>query len=260
MSRFTYFFPGAVNVDQATGAIAEHGLAETIDPSRHWVSWGTGPAGDVPGMACTTAPAGSRDAMPKFLPESQTWVECGDGAARFWLGHASASKPGPEDLARPSLIEGYRVKLADGRWWQVPMARAWPLGATKFPETFRVVAGGEIERRVVSAHEDLYTFACGVFDTLSDGKFEADETELVPWAARALSTNYFAGKWELSALGAFDTASLTNVLYALLNLPLLELTAAVHAGKKNLPRSFYERFSGLEGTDRLGATPLVSAS
>ena len=165
---------------------------------------------------------------------------------RFWIGYTKGDPPGPADLARPSMLPGWKVRLADGRDWEVPVALAAPWRQSVFPKTMKLKAGGDVERDVQGRYRALDEYACEVYDTLTDeGTFSQDETIAIPWASRALSMNYYAGEWELgAALGCFDTETLRDALFALIDWPTMELYAQVLAGKKNVAPDFYRRFAG----------------
>jgi hypothetical protein len=221
-----------------------------------------------------------------YRPETQVWTECGYGDAdmtiheghagttgfvetprikpqitqmdadgmhgatpsggRFWIGYVKGDAPGPADLARPSTLPGWKVRLADGRDWEVPVALAAPEKRSVFPKTMRLKAGGRVERSVQERYRALDEYARRVYDTLTDeGSFCEDEAVTIPWASRALSMNYYAGEWELgAALGCFDTETLRDVLFALIDWPTMELYAQVLEGKKNVAPDFYRRFAG----------------
>lgn len=78
----------------------------------------------------------------RYLPEQQTWrklprieaCETCEGrepcktrelceTCQPWVGMYRDDPPGPQDLARREMLDGYLLELGDGRQWQIPVAR-----------------------------------------------------------------------------------------------------------------------------------------
>ena len=154
-------------------------------------------------------------------PDSQTWHRH-PGRDDLWLGWPTDAVPGPSDLRRPSLVGGYRVRLADGAEWIVPVARRVD-GSTLLPQ--RMVWDGAAwgPGDVLDRYADLYAAACRMWDALktSDGPTVtlSEESDL---AAMALAVNFRVGPAEISALGLFDTQTHKTFVLSLLDWPALE--------------------------------------
>ncbi len=250
MPRFTYFVPGARTHLEAQQALQNAGLGDILQKdSQHFAEVSEGPGDGKPGVLMTNH-EGPGTVQLVYRPDTQVWTECGyEEGARFWIGYTEGEAPGPADLARPELLPGWKVRLADGRDWTVPVALAAPYKRSVFPKTMLLKAGGAVERDVQERYKGLDAYAREVYDSLTDdetfGSFSQDETITIPWASRALSMNYYAGEWELGAvLGCFTTETLGDALLALIDWPTMDLYGQCLDGKKNVPPDFYRRFAG----------------
>lgn len=81
-----------------------------------------GPAGD--GVILCDEPA-LAPLLPVYRPDEQEWIRRPDKYGRpVWVGrYREAPRPSAVDLDRPGLLDGERLQLADGAWWQVPRVR-----------------------------------------------------------------------------------------------------------------------------------------
>lgn len=242
MSRFLYYFPGAKSQSDVEGVIEGAGLDGVIEPGNRLYGSSTGPDG-LGGMIMVNG----GDPSPRYLEDLQRWHECADGA--FWVGYTTESPPGPADLARPELVDGHLVRLEDGQDWLVPVVRAF-MGGTHLPERVSLSASGEVETRLLPSYVDLSRRLEAVFDMVqeSDGRITFETTqEPFDLASDGLGVNYFAGRWELSALGIFTTVNLIDVLEALLDVPTYEKVAEFMGDKKKRENPVTGRSNSSDG-------------
>ncbi len=151
---------------------------------------------------------------------SQVWTKSANG--KYWIGMTSAEPPTPADLARPEMIGGHAVKLADGHDWVVPLARILPSG-TALPESLVMDKDGQWTTRPKARFAQICADAADIwaiaYEDSEDTISCAREVEI---ATRALALNYRVGAAELSMLEAYDTARIGHVLTALIDMPSIK--------------------------------------
>jgi len=80
-----------------------------------------GPAGEARGLVVGMERAGR---PVGYFPDKQTWQKIPGLDA--WVGFYTGQAPGPNDLARSTMLDGHAVELGDGRRWIVPIAVGGP--------------------------------------------------------------------------------------------------------------------------------------
>lgn len=232
MSRFHYFFPGATTEGEGNSALARAGLDPVIESGgRTWRGIRGGP-GDQVGQLMTNAGGGEHRAA--YLPETQTWRECGDDeTGRFWIGYTTDTPPAPLDLVRPEVVDGHLIELSDGESWTVPMARVFPFG-TRLPQTMALGPNHTTVKEVLPRYAALSHAAERIFEqVIEHGRWTEDDLLLIGLCSDALSVNYFVGEWELAAaLRIFDTRSIRSIIEALIDWPTVQEIEALASGKK----------------------------
>ncbi len=230
MSSFLYFLPGGgAGTGQAEFEAAGIGYAWPERPIKRETF--KGPGGNAAGV---TIAAGFDEARVGFFPERQTWVQVPGSPA--WCGYYNDELPTPDELARAETIAGYFVKLADGRNWLVPVARA--IGEAGWyhvlPRLSTLDADGNWQAgEVVDRYRPLWKLATDWWDTLAAARIEEkpdgdgarvtfDFQQTHDAASAALATNYRIGKIEASLLGLFDDNVVREILNAVVDLPALE--------------------------------------
>lgn len=170
--------------------------------------------------------------------DGQTWKQA--PGQKFWIGWYDNQRPGPGDLARSKMLDGHCVRLADGNDYLAPVARGWN-DSDDDPGWFHAVprltelddAGNWIQGDVVAAYRPLWELATAWWDmknraaeAVEEGAeqvrvdFEIDTfAGLNDAAAFALGQNYRVSKYEIAALGLFDTHSAQRILDALVDGP-----------------------------------------
>ena len=159
----------------------------------------------------------------KYLGDRQEWrrVEY-EGAGAWWLGWMKDAVPGPSDLVRETIVEGYPVRLRDGKDWLVPVARSYLVG-TRLPQVLRLNPKGEVAGEVVPEYADLFERTCEVAAAAyGEGKLEMEQKDAFALVTDALSVNYRVYLAEVSELGLQDTAVRTQIMRALIDMPACE--------------------------------------
>ena len=62
-----------------------------------------------------------------YVPAEQAWrkIPGQNEHEKAWVGHYTASPPGPAELVRPDPLPGVPIVLGDGREWIIPVLLAW---------------------------------------------------------------------------------------------------------------------------------------
>ena len=236
MNGFLYYLPD-VSQAAADAAIATH-LLHAIDPRRRTVRGVTG--GPDGGAGVIVADA--RIDEVGYFRDRQTW-HCMI-AEHVHVGHfTDRPLPGPADLARAKLLDGFDVTLADGNPWHVPVARAWAdldgetfLYRNNFPQRSRLdpETGQWVRGDVLPEYADLWQTAEAWWETryAAAADAEADETadavtvrfdfdDAHHRAVDALAANYRLGPVEVSLLGLLTESLVVEVLDVLIDQPTL---------------------------------------
>lgn len=220
MSGLLYFLPNASGASEARlrGLGLGH-LAEVGDLESRGVT-GTGPGGQSGLLVAPGSPKGSRAQgahWARFKWEQSPLSEA-------WVGWDPESPPAPEDLERAETFDGHAVKLADGREWLVPVARAVN-GATPLPRSLKLTKDGWAPGDVQPRYRDLFGRACELWDALTEqskeggGKVTMGEARQL--VVDALSINYLLSAAEVSILGLLDTRCEGEAVLALVDWPAL---------------------------------------
>jgi hypothetical protein len=233
--RFLYWLPGqaALNDD----ALAKLGLANALPAASTLARRGAdpGPDGGRGNVVGIPAPAGAEESPFGFYPDEQVWRRCG----LWWLGVTKGRLPRPEDLARKQQVRGHWVKLGDGNGWLVPAAVRYDLEtgtrSLSLPAGLDLSDEGQWVTRPLPRFaffseqvELAWTFYA---KRLADPTVEIDPDLWLDLAVQALAFNYHVGKWELASLGLLSTASVHEIVEAVLDVPTMLAVAEAH-GKK----------------------------
>lgn len=166
--------------------LLEPGITPIFTPVRN------GPSG-APGKLVTFYPGHT---PREYDAAAQTWMEAppakGLERGRYWLGYVTNEPPTPEELQRPTLIDGEPVVLADDKVWVIPVADFCPKRLTFDPTTGTEVSVPEVR------HQHFVNLANEIFKLfVSDGFAAAvarDRAVRIPgglmFAGVALSKNY----------------------------------------------------------------------
>lgn len=156
-----------------------------------------------------------------FHAEQQQWQKWKTAAGKeIYVGLYTAEPPGPGDLQRRSMLEGTPVELADGRMWQVPVARQWDADADPeyviwSPALPRAATlddeGNWRVKEVLPKYRELWQASVAYYDArLVQGEFNT-----LRGAAQALGANYLVDEAECSLLGVLSLEHALDVLDAL---------------------------------------------
>jgi len=224
---FYYFVPGN------RGAVPEALKYALPAGAAKAVTINGGPRG-----AGGTVYAEPRIAIPHDLA-SIDWTPM--PAAEFSLGVGAGGAPGPEDLIRDEIVDGYPVTLGDGADWIVPLGRVWPEG-TRIPSTMGYGPDGSFVTSPVPRFAALCAKAERIFDAVaaSYGLIEDrggiepidDGREGFDLAVEILAVNYRIGPAEASRLALIDTTNLKYAIGCFADLPAIHAEWAARAEKK----------------------------
>ena len=208
MSGFLYYLPGK-DRDIKLPEIGAAGLGYAFESSPTPCRVERGPGGGGSGVVLADGDAVSKVG---FYPEEQTWRRVPDTTA--WVGYFNDDKPGPEDLQRAQVLDGYFVMLGDGNRWIVPVAREPADGDTEITWSSRLPKLLELDDDGQYTAGDVLPKFRGLVDAAT-AWFEAVEaTEdggevgmsfpmQVVTALDILKSNYRIGPAEAVALGLF---------------------------------------------------------
>jgi hypothetical protein len=205
MPGFLYYLP---NCDKPSRKALDASGVGYAFPSDKWSHSG-----------CLRGPDGGRglvlaapDAVPtervRYTEADQTWRQIPGSSA--WLGWFTDEPPGPIDLRREKLLEGYPCPMADGREWIVPLAREAAESDGRvdrrqaLPRRLELNADGEFSAGdVLPDYCELNEIAARFLDASERSEAGAFSFEAVAAAVRVLAHNYRIDRAEAVALGLF---------------------------------------------------------
>ncbi len=186
--------------------------------------------------------------------DRQEWIRIPGNPAGAWVGRYTDSPVEPKDLQRDEMLSGHEVRLADGRDWLVPIARAWgefegEVGWCKrLPQKTTLDEDGNwTTGEVVERYAEIWSTVCQFWDALLDGDSEDAESEdagqgaakiqfdfpgIRDAALQILTVNYRLGKAEVALLGLFESGTSDNVLMATIDWPGFEALSETLSKKK----------------------------
>lgn len=252
MSGLLYFLPKR-GAGVTRKQICDAGLSYLPDAGFQACECTNGPSGEpgvIVGFGDSSSPVG-------YHPNKQRWRRIpaagnsSDGTngilntgkvfqpgAGAWVGACCDQPIAATEFARPSLLPGHAVELADGNKWIVPIAR----GFTEHEDSLSwlialptIVGLGDDGRwmtgGVVPKYAKLWATANKFWDVLQseinaggddDEPVTLQFDELQDAAVIALQANYAIGPAEVALLGLFDTTAAQRILLALVDWPTLE--------------------------------------
>lgn len=205
MGHVYYFCEGleVVADDSPTMAALRHAFVST--PAKRRAMAGPGQQGGV-------ILAGD-DQRIGYYPDRQKWTRLRglNGASGVWLGWYLDAPPTPADLTKPARLPGHLVTLADGRQWELPVARRWSDDAfmRTVPARLTLDDNGQwVPGEVLAEYAGLWSVA----EAWMSFKARASEqsgaamsiAEAVELACTALAVNYRVSRSEVAALGLVD--------------------------------------------------------
>ncbi|MCG8407565.1 MAG: hypothetical protein MI923_20400 [Phycisphaerales bacterium] len=232
MAGLLYFIDGkdrSIKLDE----IHKLGLDYAFDkqPTPSGVS-GRGPSGSA-GVVLADPKRVPTDKIGYYL-DKQTWLQM--PGKPVWVGFYTDDRPKPEDLQREHPLPGYRVKLADGQEWVVPVALT-PADSDGFqlqhvlPTIAVLSEEGELESGSVEAkYAPLLKVAMEWFRAVLRRDFAADPKQVADFpefssktvfrnAMTVLAQNYRTGPVEIASLKLFNEECASNVLDCLIDKP-----------------------------------------
>jgi len=244
MAGFLYFVPGLHGLNKDD--LVRLGLAEVfagVAPTCRECT--PGPDGG-PGVVLAAPPneyAGGIMPAVGFHRSTQTWHKAGS----YWLGIETENPPRPADLQRPETIDGYRLRLEDGRDWLIPVARHFEKGSV-MPRRLCLGPEGEVifealprYARFCTNVELIWRDCRRLFRMLSEGEepLTLTDKQVLDFAVEALGVNYRVAIPEAALLQILTTQNMNLILNLVVDLPayLAVQKDTAEAVKKNDPSS-----------------------
>lgn len=236
--QFLYFLPG-LETRPAPADYLARGLPHLADAAglMRW-ALGNGP-GDRRGMFIVRDTPDSR-AIQMRRGESD-WVQGPDEA--FWLTvQRDVPPPCAASLARADMLNGHQVQLADGGFWQIPLAFFAETGEVAFPQRFGLNEKGETVAHIEARCKPLADIADQVWQAgliamgLAEGPMPMQSLdELIRACSALLAANYWGGFYEFNALQLFTPQGMGAILSAVCDGPNIErLLCDDEAGRRRV--------------------------
>ena len=210
MGQFLYFLPGVASDVEA--AMAAAGLSDRVD-GKSTSGCQAGPGG-TSGMLISGT--GGRNL---YRADDQTWAgPFNDG--KLWIGFWTDDRPTPNDLKRPSQVDGSAVTLNDGAPWLIPTATAAPFVMT--------VRDGEVHYEALALAERLWAHVEKIKGVFKDSTVSLTDLELLEIIADALAVNYRVSAdpaQEVTLLKLCSTENFKLVTNAILDVALFDMAA-----------------------------------
>ncbi len=213
--HFQIWFPGQTR--DAAGLLRAAGLADFVGGHSECMTTQRLPDGVVKdGLQVNWG------GQAGCFPDRQKWVPLVATDATAYLGLWLDSPCTPDDLRRSSLFNGYKVKLADGADWQVPLA-------VELPATLRLVDRSWTKVRKPQfdefwAQSEVWYRRFNLFDlnpetvATSEGiDAAALQHEWAEFCVFALRQNYRLTPLIASELGILDTDSLLKITWSVVD-------------------------------------------
>jgi len=227
---FLYFIPGKVKTMSLSRAdVNDAGLGYAFESSPVCCGTKAGPneeAGTV--IASVASIAGRRIG---YYPKQQTWMEI--PRSPCWIGWFNDAIPQPQNLRREDMLPGPSVRLSDGNWWQIPLARAVSSDEEDYEVQSAIPAARVLDESgqwVRGAPEARYAKLWDVANEVWDSVLEAtesisdDKMELsfeTDACVLALQANYRVASIEISVLGLLTDQTVSKIIKAMIGIDRL---------------------------------------
>ena len=177
-----------------------------------------------------------------YYPDKQIWETI--PKSDVLVGMYTDDPPTPEDLQRPTILDGHLVALEDNHQWMIPVARAVAevdgevVAYDKLPHNVGTDSEGNWSRNgTLPKFSNLWKLALRWWEAIA-GELEGQAIEgrdkvgitmefndIAEGAFEALQTNYRVGRREVSMLGLFSDQSMYQILHALVDMPTIQVFA-----------------------------------
>jgi len=206
MKRFLYYLPSAsVPVSDAvlTGTLPH--LAGCRLEQGQIMS--RGPDG---GSGALLAIAADGQAL-QHEKGSQTWIKTPD----FWLGWTTGKMPGPDDLRKmpdDEMVLSYKLSQTAAKGFSIPVARHQD-GESPLPKVRTWDEDGNFKKALASEWRGLYADADEAYDYITRHGTISEE-RITEIAVAAISSQYHAGKAELSVMEVLTDEAIKIIIWA----------------------------------------------
>ena len=168
-----------------------------------------GPADASGCLFATNIPGGQPPVRFGYYPDFQDWHKVSDDP-ELWIGVDREHPPGPADLQRVQLVPGYKITLADGQQYEVPVIRSPNPGSrTNLPQDMWWDAAGEFQVKLKQQYQSLWDLTEPVWDFFYGEDAEETSKEIpfvdvLTWCLTFLGVNYRYGRMEHMVLRLID--------------------------------------------------------
>jgi len=221
MAGFLYFKPHTTrNVTLAEAAAWGLGYAFEREPlsCACMANTPTGGAGVV-----FADPRRHADGGIKMDMDAQVWRKM--PAAKhpeLYIGYWKDAVPEPVDLARKNQLLGYKVELADGNRWEVPVVRSFDMGAealqSNLPSYLDVDDNGNlVPGQVMPLYAHLWELTTPFAEQMLADQYSGPEVtveEIRAAACRLLQVNYVVSAAEIAVIHLLTTEQLAHNIVA----------------------------------------------
>ena len=206
------------------------GLGYALEDRALGVDVANGPSGQA--GAVFADPTRIPDHKIGYYVAEQTWRKVPriqTSAGPVWVGIYRQHPPQPKDLERLEMLPGYKVQLADGQKYVLPIARGVADGDDlqfdcRLPHAITIDDEGEwVSSGLLPRYARLWEIATAYWDckfgaeATEDGKVSFSFAGANDAALTALAANYRVGKAEVALLGLFSQASIVGILDTLID-------------------------------------------
>lgn len=182
-------------------------------------------------IAPEPAQAGGVQGECGFFADRQTWKPI--DPARLWIGWQHNDRPTPEDLRRPSIVDGHPVTLGDRKTWLIPAVHA---PRTRLPcvMEFDANQSPQWQPKPLPEYQAVMDEVAKWFQLVNSDRPGYQYDDWCRYATQLLAVNYRVGPVECSILGLYRTSPeiMEGLIAASLDYPAL--LAEIEAQKKTI--------------------------
>lgn len=144
------------------------------------------------------------------------------GQPELYVGYWKEATPEPIDLARSQQLIGYKVQLADGNRWEVPVVRSFDIGSeslqSNLPSYLDVDESGKlVPGQTIPLYAHLWELTAKFAEQMLADQFNGPEVtieDIRDAAKRLLQVNYVVDAVEIACIHLLTTEQLAHNIVA----------------------------------------------